>query len=55
MNPDELREAIDCTKKEIHQLKQMLETAPDSDEKTLLKRRLKDLRILQFRQLDQIG
>lgn len=48
-----LHEAIDQTKSQIYTLKQQIEQTPDPQEKSRLKRRLKELQYLQLWHLDQ--
>lgn len=55
MDEKELQVAIDQTKAQIYQLKQKIEEAPDPQEKSRLKRRLKELQYLQLWHLDKLG
>ncbi len=55
MTRDELQAAIDRTKAQIYQVKQLIEETTDFQEKCRLKRRLKELQYLQLWHLDQIG
>lgn len=55
MTERELREAIERTKAEIYKLKDQLESTIDSGEQRRLKARLKELRYLQLRHIDQLG
>lgn len=55
MNENELRTAIDQTKRQIYGLKQQIDETSDLQEKCQLQRRLKELQYLQLWHLDQLG
>lgn len=51
----ELLDAIARTKKEIYRLKKQINQTGDPEEQRRLKHKLKDLRKLQFQQINQLG
>lgn len=51
----ELRDAIEHTKQQIHQLKRQISETTDLRELRKLKLRLKELQHLQLRNLEQLG
>lgn len=55
MNEQELRKAIDQTREEIYRLKRQIEVTNDPKALLQLKRKLKELRFKQFRQIDELG
>lgn len=55
MTHKELQKAIAMTKEQIYQLKQQIDQTPDPQEKTQLKRRLKELQYLQLWHPNQLG
>ncbi len=55
MASDKLKSAIEQTKIEIHRLKEQFEQTTDPEEKHQLRKRLKELRLLQIWHLEQVG
>ncbi len=51
---EELQAAIDHTKEQIYQIKQLIIVTTDHREKRRLKRRLKELQYLQLWHIDQL-
>lgn len=55
MTPEEINLAIEITKEKIWEIRSRLEKATSVKEKQELKKRLKELQILQLWHLDQLG
>lgn len=55
MTAEELKAAIEQTKEKIWEIRRKVESASDPAERRALKRRLKEMQVLQLWHLDQLG